>query len=136
MKQKTGLFIVLSFLAITNTSYTGVNGGFVPTKSISSKLMSGKSLELGTYQIYSGIPSTYIGKLVLMKDNTYKVSVIPNDDMYDSGGTYLYEAESNTIAWKSGLCKINNWNGNIVNSPKGKYRIVFNKATYAEFLQK
>ena len=71
-----------------------------------------------------------------MKENQYKVSVIPNDDIYDTGGEFLQDVDTNTIIWKSGLCKINNWNGKIDNTTKGKNRIVFNKATYAEFAEK
>lgn len=135
-KQRFGLFIFLGFLFITTTSTVGVNNKLDGINSTSVKLKQGKSVELGTYLIYSGIPSTYIGKLVIMKDNLYKVSVIPNDDLYDTGGMFVYESETNTIVWKTGLCKINNWNGNIDNTTKGKDRIVFNKATYAEFSHK
>lgn len=135
-KQRFGLFIFLGFLFITTTSTVGVNNKLDGINSTSVKLKQGKSVELGTYLIYSGIPSTYIGKLVIMKDNLYKVSVIPNDDLYDTGGMFVYESETNTIVWKTGLCKINNWNGNIDNTTKGKGRIVFNKATYAEFSHK
>ena len=132
-KQRFGLFIFLGLLFISTTSSVGVNKEFVGLNMKSIKLNQKKSVELGTYLIYSGIPSTYIGKLVIMKDNLYKVSVIPNDDLFDTGGVFLYESETNTIVWKTGLCKINNWNGNIDNKTKGKDRIVFNKATYAEF---
>ena len=136
MKQGVFLIIFLSFSLISTASFVGIDKSIVRLKKVDRKLMQNKSVLLGTYLIYSGIPSTYIGKLVLMKENQYKVSVIPNDDIYDTGGEFLQDVDTNTIIWKSGLCKINNWNGKIDNTTKGKNRIVFSKATYAEFSQK
>jgi len=132
MKNSVRTLIFLGLIFIATSSYLCL-GGDASREETASKFNDGKSLQVGTYLIYSGIPSTYIGKLVLMKDNTYKVSLIPNDDLFDTGGTFLYQPEDKTILWKSGLCKINKWNGNLVNKNKEKDRIVFNKATYAEF---
>ena len=132
MKNSVGILIFLGLIFITTTSYLCF-GEETSRKESAPIFNDGKSLQMGTYLIYSGIPSTYIGKLVLMKDNSYKVSLIPNDDLFDTGGTFLYQPEDKTILWKSGLCKINKWNGNLVNKNREKDRIVFNKATYAEF---
>lgn len=86
---------------------------------------------LGKYDLYSGIPSMYIGHLVLMTGGKYKVALSTDETNYEFGN-YTFDASTNTIEWQNGLFKNNNWKGKLVNTSGNIFRIEFGKVTYAE----
>ena len=85
---------------------------------------------LGRYELYSGIPTIYIGNVVLLANGKYKVAFSTAEDDYEIG-RYTFHADTNTIEWLSGMFKNNNWRGKLTTTEKG-YRIEFNSATYAD----
>ncbi len=85
---------------------------------------------LGRYELYSGIPTIYIGNVVLLANGKYKVAFSTAEDDYEIG-RYVFHADTNTIEWLSGMFKNNNWRGKLTSSEKG-FRIEFNSATYAD----
>ncbi len=88
------------------------------------------NLHLGRYELYSGIPTMYIGHIILLSGGKYKVAFSTDEDNYEIG-SYAFHSETNTIEWVSGMFKNNNWGGKLV-SRNGGYRIEFNKASYAD----
>lgn len=84
----------------------------------------------GKYDLFSGIPTVYIGNIVIMKDGKYKVAFGTNEDAYEKG-TYKYNAATDSIEWITGLFQRKQWKGRLVKKPGG-YRIEFNKTTFAE----
>ncbi len=86
---------------------------------------------LGKYDLYSGIPSMYIGHLVLMTGGKYKVALSTDETNYEFGN-YTFDASTNTIEWQNGLFRNNNWKGKLVNTSGNIFRIEFGKVTYAE----
>jgi len=88
------------------------------------------ALKFGRFDLYSGIPSMYLGHAILSADGKYKVALSPDEDTYDVG-TFIYHQDTNTVEWRSGMFKNNNWGGKIILAD-GNMRIQFNKATYAQ----
>lgn len=88
-------------------------------------------LHLGRYELYSGIPSIYLGHFILLPNGKYKVAFSTDEENYDERGTYVFHKETNTIEWQAGMFQSNNWGGKIVKTEKG-FRIQFNKATYGD----
>jgi hypothetical protein len=88
-------------------------------------------LHLGRYELYSGIPSIYLGHFVLLPNRKYKVAFNTDEENYDERGTYVFHKETNTIEWQAGMFYSNTWAGKIVKTEKG-FRIQFNKATYGD----
>lgn len=86
---------------------------------------------LGNYELYSGIPTMYIGHFILLGNGKYKVAFDTDPENYDETGIYSFHADTNTIEWISGMFKNNNWGGKFVKKDNG-YRIEFNKASYGE----
>ena len=119
-----------------------MNIGFAQTKStvqaparnavpnIVTKPTGTSAPHLGRYELYSGIPTIYIGNVVLLANGKYKVAFSTAEDDYEIG-RYTYHADTNTIEWLSGMFKNNNWRGKLTSSEKG-FRIEFNSATYAD----
>ena len=90
------------------------------------------SLHLGRYEIYAGVPSMYIGHMILQENGRYKVAFNTDEDNYDEMGRYVYHPETNTIEWQFGMFKNNNWGGKVVTKESGRIRIEFNPTSYAE----
>lgn len=90
------------------------------------------NLHLGRYELYSGIPSMYLGHLILLADGRYKVAFDSEEDNYDESGRYTFNENTNTIEWLSGMFKNNNWGGKLVKKESAGYRIEFNKAAFAD----
>ena len=86
---------------------------------------------LGKYDLYSGIPSMYIGHLVLLTGGKYKVALSTDENNYETGD-YTFDASTNTIEWQTGLFKNNSWKGKLVNTSGNSFRIEFNKVTFAD----
>lgn len=84
----------------------------------------------GRYDLYSGIPTVYLGTLVMMDGGKYKVSFSTDENDFESG-TYAYHAGSTSIEWLSGLFKRKEWGGKLIKKEAG-YRIELNKSTFAE----
>jgi hypothetical protein len=104
-----------------------------PAASISSQRANdAPSLKglTGRYDLYSGIPTVYLGTLVMMEGGKYKVSFSTDENDFESG-TYAYHAESTSIEWMSGLFKRKEWSGKLIKKEAG-YRIELNKSTFAE----
>jgi len=103
-------------------------------KTNATNLQSGAAVEtasvLGRYDLYAGIPSMYLGHLVLMSGGKYKIAFSTDETDYETG-SYIYHADTNTLEWLSGLAKRKEWNGKLIKKAGG-YRIEFNKTTFAE----
>ena len=89
------------------------------------------SLKLGKYLLFSGIPSMTIGRFEIKEGGHYMVALSSDEDSYASG-TYIYHANDNTIEWKTGFFWQKRYQGKIVNSAAGNYRIEFDKVTFGE----
>jgi hypothetical protein len=89
------------------------------------------AVHLGKYELYSGIPSMYLGQLILEKDGKYRIAFNTDEDNFDTG-TYVFHPENSTIEWTSGMFRNNNWGGKYISRGSGAFRIEFNKATFAE----
>jgi hypothetical protein len=85
---------------------------------------------LGKYDLYAGIPSMYLGHIVLMTGGKYKVAFSTDETDYETGN-YIYHADTNSIEWLSGLAKRKDWKGRLIKKAGG-YRIEFTKTTFAE----
>lgn len=90
------------------------------------------SLHLGRYELYSGLPSMYLGHFLLLADGRYKVAFDNDEANYDETGTYLFHEDTQTIEWLGGMFKSNNWGGKLIRKEGNTYRIEFNKATFAD----
>lgn len=87
-------------------------------------------LHLGRYDLFSGIPTVYLGHLVLLADGKYKLAFGTDEENYENG-KYIFHPETDTIEWLSGMFKRKDWDGKLTN--KGtSFRIEFAKNTYAE----
>jgi hypothetical protein len=84
----------------------------------------------GKYDLFSGIPTVYIGHIVIMKDGKYKVAFGTDETAYENG-TYKYNSATDSIEWLTGLFQRKEWKGKLVKKAGG-YRIEFNKTTFAE----
>ncbi len=89
-------------------------------------------IHLGRYNLYSGIPSMYIGHMILLENGKYSVAFSSNEDDYDNSGVYVFHEETQTIEWISGMFKNNNWGGKYSKNEANTFRIVFNKGSFAE----
>jgi len=88
------------------------------------------NLHLGKYDLYSGIPTMYIGHIVLLADGKYKVAFGTDENNYEIG-KYSFNEASNTIEWQTGLFKNKGWGGKLVSSGS-TFKIEFNTSTYAQ----
>jgi hypothetical protein len=84
----------------------------------------------GKYDLFSGIPTVYIGHIVIMKEGKYKVAFGTDETAYENG-TYKYNSTNDSIEWLTGLFQRKQWKGRLVKK-SGGYRIEFNKTTFAE----
>lgn len=89
-------------------------------------------LHLGRYEIYAGVPSIYLGHMILQENGRYKVAFDNDADNYDEMGRYEYHPETNSVEWKFGLFRNNNWGGKLVKLNEKTWRIEFTSTTYAE----
>lgn len=85
---------------------------------------------LGRYDLYSGIPTVYLGHIVLLADGIYKVAFSSDGTDYETG-KYAFHAQTASIEWLSGLFMNKGWSGKIIKK-SGGFRIEFNKTTFAE----
>ena len=102
---------------------------FVANPLISAKKET--SLHLGKYELYSGIPSMYLGHLILLNDGKYKVAFSTDETNYETGN-YTFHEDTGTIEWLTGMFRNQGWGGKVLNNTNKVFRIEFNKATYAE----
>ncbi len=114
--------------------------GFAQVKKNTGKVSAPAIAEqnrpyVGRYELYSGIPSMYIGHFILLNNGKYKVAFDTDPDNYDESGTYSFHADTNIIEWISGMFRNNNWGGKLVKKDSG-YRVEFNKASYGEKVSK
>ncbi len=112
------LFVQTGFTQPANSGTAAVNTG------------TAESTVLGKYDLYSGIPSVYLGHIVIMKDGKYKVAFGTDENAYETG-SYKYHADTNTIEWTSGLFYRKAWKGKLIKK-SGGYRIELNSTTFAE----
>jgi hypothetical protein len=84
----------------------------------------------GKYELFSGIPTVYIGHMVIMKDGKYKVAFGTDETAYENG-TFRYNSTNDSIEWLTGLFQRKQWKGKLIKK-SGGYRIEFNKTTFAE----
>lgn len=104
------------------------NGITTQTTAVAAELSADP--HLGKYDLYSGIPSMYIGHIVLQTGGKYRVALSTDESNYELG-TYKYDAASNSIEWLTGFCRNSNWKGKITNT-SGVFRIELNRASFAE----
>lgn len=104
---------------------------FKQPKVSAMKVMPDEDIQLGKYELFSGIPPMYIGHIYLMPAGKYKVAFGTDEDNYEFG-TYTYNTNTKSIQWLSGLFRNKGWTGKMTTKPGGGNRIEFNKATYAE----
>ena len=102
----------------------------VASANPTSEVVDEKNLYHGRYELYSGIPTMYIGHVILLGNGKYKAAFDSDDTNYEVGN-YIFHPDTNTIEWVSGMFKNNNWGGKMVNK-SGKSRIEFNRATFAD----
>ena len=100
-------------------------------KNATSTLPGEVSLHLGRYELYSGIPTMYLGHIIILADGRYKVAFSSDEDNYEIGA-YVFHPETKSIEWKTGMFKNNRWSGKLISSPANGFRIEFNKITYAD----
>ncbi|MES2374119.1 MAG: hypothetical protein V4557_16200 [Bacteroidota bacterium] len=137
-------FLVTVMCAFTGIAQTNRNTGKttvpktvqttvtpVNTNTVTAANTETAELHLGRYELYSGIPSIYLGHFILLANGKYKVAFNTDEENYDERGAYVYHSDTNTIEWKAGMFRSNNWGGKIVKTEKG-FRIQFNKATYGD----
>lgn len=98
------------------------------TKTITA---SEKKLQLGKYDLYSGIPTMYIGHIILAGDGVYKVAFGTDESNYEIG-KYSFDETANNIIWLTGLFKNKGWGGKVTAKSATVSRIEFNNVTYAE----
>lgn len=108
--------------AVTNTTAVAVK-------------TAASSLRLGRYELYSGLPSMYLGHFLLLADGRYKVAFDNDEANYDETGTYLFHEDAQTIEWLGGMFKSNNWGGKLTRKEGNTCRIEFNKVTFADSSQ-
>ena len=108
-----------------------VTGAGTPVTTSTTEPPKTVDPHLGKYELYSGIPSMYIGHLVLLTGGKYKVALSTDEANYEFGN-YSFDASTNTIEWQNGLFKNNNWKGKLVNTSGNNFRIEFNKVTFAD----
>ena len=87
-------------------------------------------VHLGKYDLYSGIPSVYLGHLILLKNGKFKLAFSTDEDNYENG-SYIFHPDTHTIEWLSGMFRNKNWGGKLVNQGSS-FRIEFNNTTYAD----
>lgn len=121
-----------SVVQVNNTSMRTVKINTVTVAATTATTEVPKMVDphLGKYDLYSGIPSMYIGHLILLTGGKYKVALSTDENNYEFG-SYSFDAASNTIEWQSGLFKNNSWKGKLTNAGSN-FRIDFNKVTFAE----
>lgn len=124
--MKRPIFFILFFTMVLGV--VNSQAQTAPPSNRNTKLVT-SSNTIGKYAWYSGIPSMYMGVLILQEDGKYKVS-LSNDESNFELGTYKFNTETNSIEWLTGLFKNNNWAGKIT-IPDNKVRIQFNRASYA-----
>lgn len=108
---------------------SAANAGTVHTVVAETKTAG---LRLGRYEIYAGVPSIYLGHMILQENGKYKVAFNTDEDNYDEMGRYVYHPETNSIEWQFGMFRNNNWGGKIVTKENGAIRIEFTPTSYAE----
>ncbi len=86
---------------------------------------------LGRFDLYSGIPTLYIGHCIILGNGKYKVALVSDESNYESGD-YIFNNETNSYDWETGLFHRNNWKGKLISKGGNSFRIEFNKATFAE----
>ncbi|MEO7529948.1 MAG: hypothetical protein ABIS69_01010 [Sediminibacterium sp.] len=94
-------------------------------------VVDNSNLHLGRYELYSGIPSMYLGHFILLNNGKYKLAFNTDEENYDDTGTYTFHNDTNTLEWISGMFKNNSWGGKFEKTEKG-FHIQFNKATYGD----
>lgn len=119
-------------IAQTNSKQTGTQKDQPATQvNTSTTVTETGDLHLGRYELYSGIPSIYLGHFILLPNGKYKVAFNTDEENYDERGTYVFHKDTDTIEWQAGMFHSNSWGGKIVKTEKG-FRIQFNKATYGD----
>ena len=66
-----------------------------------------RNLFHGRYELYSGIPTMYIGHVILLGNGKYKAAFDSDETNYEVG-SYIFHPDTNTIEWVSGMFKNNN----------------------------
>lgn len=102
------------------------------TAAVVTAKTTASSLHLGRYELYSGLPSMYLGHFILLADGRYRVAFDNDEGNYDETGTYLFHEDTQTIEWLGGMFKSNNWGGRFIRKEGNTYRIAFNKVTFAD----
>lgn len=118
-------------ISITKDKLRIPNPSLVNSPAIVKNPVIPSNLHLGKYELYSGIPTMYLGHIILMADGQYKTAFSTDEDNYELG-TYGFNNETSTIEWLTGVFKHNNWGGKLVKRSTSSYRIEFNKATFAD----
>ena len=123
-----GAALLLVVVSKNNLRVINKKSVVIPAPVVAPLAESSK-LHLGMYEFYSGIPTMYIGHVILLSGGKYKVAFSTAENDYEIG-LYLFHEDTSTIEWLTGMFKHNNWGGKLVNR-LGSYRIEFNYASYA-----
>ncbi len=89
------------------------------------------NVHIGRYEIYAGVPSMYLGHVILLANGKYKVAFNTDEENYDETGVYRFNNDTNTIEWVAGMFKNNNWGGKLVKK-ENTYRIEFTSTSFAD----
>lgn len=125
---------------LTNTNFqVGKTNLRVAKNSVASTNAIGKTVaeaatpveHLGRYDLYSGIPTMYIGHCIILGGGKYKVALSTDESNYENG-EYTFNKETNSFDWETGLFHRNSWKGKLINKGGNSFRIEFNKATFAD----
>lgn len=124
-------YLVCSLIVAALTVTAVAQGTIVGKTDQSTVADPAADLHLGRYELYSGVPSIYIGHFILLPNGHYKIAFDNDEANYDESGRYVYHKTTSTIEWVSGMFKNNNWGGKFSKTDKG-YHIQFNKATFGD----
>ncbi len=110
----------------------------LPKSAVVSVLASAKAADpgignvhVGRYEIYAGVPSMYLGHVILLANGKYKVAFNTDEENYDETGVYRFNNDTQTIEWVAGMFKNNNWGGKLVKKDN-TYRIEFTSTSFAD----
>ncbi len=119
--------LIISQVAFSAADKTGGKAGSVTNNGWKADTLSKATLKLGGYNIFSGIPSMYIGHFELKEGGNYIVALSSDDNSYATG-TYTFNAATSTIEWKTGFFWQKKWGGKLISDS----HIEFNKSTYGD----
>jgi hypothetical protein len=136
---KTNVYEVEAIGATQSTFQVGKANLRVAKNSVATTNAVGKTVaeaatpveHLGRYDLYSGIPTMYIGHCIILGGGKYKVALSTDESNYENG-EYTFNKATNSFDWETGLFHRNSWKGKLINKGGNSFRIEFNRATFAD----